>query len=297
VRSPVPTPLARPSFARRRAPAPLLLALAAVLACGRSDDSEPSSENGRGAASGGRRGERGRRSSESLLIAPLPAPYRTADLAGGGGGSVQGVVEVDGDVPRDTVVRPASEQGICGASLVDTTIELFGERKLGGVVVWLDGVAAGKPVPLARRFELTNEHCRLTPRVQAAIAGGTLNVRNVDPLLHRTRFTAGPPDSPETLAVIDQTDAGQVVPNEDVLREAALVEVRCATHPWTRAHLAVFDHPYFTVTRTQGVFVMDSVPPGRHRLIAWHERFGRVEQTVEVKAGEAVRVTVKMKGK
>ena len=126
------TPFARRSIVL----APALLLLAGVPSCGRSDGDQTSDEGRGGAASGGRR-------SPTLVIAPLPAPYRTADLAGGGGGSVQGVVEVDGDLPRDTVVRPASEQAICGASLVDTTIELFGGKKLGGVVVWLDRMAPG----------------------------------------------------------------------------------------------------------------------------------------------------------
>ena len=271
-----------------------MLASGTAGGCGGDADDQP---GGRGSASGSRGRGRGARDGDGsdLLIAPLPTPYQAADVAGGGG-SVEGVVEVDGDMPRDTVVRPASDEEICGASLVDTTIDADGSR-LSGAVVWLDDVQAGKPIPLSRRFELTNERCRLTPRVQAAIAGGTLNVRSVDPVLHRTRFIGGPPSRPVTLAEIDQTDEGQVVPNEDVLRAPGYVEVRCETHPWSRAHLAVFDHPYFTMSRHQGVFVMDSIPPGRHRLVAWHERFGRVEQTVEVKAGEAVRVTVKMKGR
>lgn len=278
----------RPAVPRRALAAALPLLVVAASGCGGSGDDGGAGRRGR-AASGGRGAD-----PSGLLIAPLPTPYQVAGVVAGG--SVEGVVQVEGEMPKDTTVRPAADQAICGASILDTTIDADG-GKLAGVVVWLDDVQAGKAIPLARRFELTNDGCRLTPRVQAAIAGGTLNVRSVDPVLHRTRFIGGPVSRPVTLAEINQTDEGQVVPNEDILRAPGMIEVRCETHPWSRAYLAVFDHPYFSVSRHQGVFAIDSVPPGRHRLVAWHERFGRVEQTVEVKAGEVARVTVKLNGR
>jgi hypothetical protein len=57
----------------------------------------------------------------------------------------------------------------------------------------------------------------------------------------------------------------------------------------------VFDHPYFDVTDRRGSFSMDSIPPGRYRLMAWHERYGAVEDSVDVKVGETTSVSVVLK--
>ena len=73
--------------------------------------------------------------------------------------------------------------------------------------------------------------------------------------------------------------------------------IRDADHPWPRAFLAVFDHPYYAVTQPDGSFRMDSVPPGTYTLVAWHERTGRSEQQVTVGANGAVKVDIALKGK
>ena len=48
------------------------------------------------------------------------------------------------------------------------------------------------------------------------------------------------------------------------------------------AWVAVFDHPLFSVTDGGGRFTIAGVPPGTYTLVAWHERFGKVEEQVTV---------------
>ena len=221
------------------------------------------------------------------VIRPSPAPYRLA--TSGAMGTIAGSVRLAGDPPPDSTIRPTMDVRVCGASFVDRTIVRRGEG-LGDVVVWLVDVGAGKPLPARRRFTLDNVRCRLEPRVQAVIAGGTLNVRSSDALLHRTRALRH--GSEQVLARWEHNDFGQVVPDDRVLREPGLIELRSEVHPWTRGWIAVFDHPYFVVTPPSGVFTLDGVPPGSYTLAAWHERFGRVEQPVTVAAGQASPVTI-----
>jgi hypothetical protein len=265
---------------RSAALAPLLAALLAVAACSHSDDAAAATERPRGGSAAG---------VASIITAPR-SPYRPTAVTNGG--SIQGVVELDGDAPRDTTVQPTRDEAVCGATLTDRTTDRRGDR-LGGVVVWLADVRAGKVLPRARRFELTNERCQITPRVQAAVVGGTLNVRNADPTQHRTRFLRQ--GAGDVLALVSQTDAGQVVPVERVLVAPGLVEVRNDQHPWMRGWIAVFDHPYYGVTARDGAFVFDSVPPGTYRVVAWHERLGKVEQRVTIAAGKDSRVVIKLR--
>jgi polysaccharide lyase family 4-like protein len=208
-------------------------------------------------------------------------------------GRVTGTVEIDGEPPPDTVFQPAGDPLICGTAFTRRGIERTGNRAVG-VVVWIDGLRSGKPLPVERRFELVNERCLLWPEVQTALAGGTLNVRNLDATEHRTRITrrAGG----EVLATIRETDEGQVVPNEHVLSKPGVLTLSCDTHPWTRAWIAVFDQPYFATTGRDGAFSIDSIPPGRYQLQLWHPRLGAAEESVTIEAGKAAVVTLRAKG-
>ena len=206
-------------------------------------------------------------------------------------GRVTGNVRLTGDVPADTVVHPTSDTDICGTDVFDTTLVRSGDG-LGGVVVWLDGVKSGKPIPYIRRHDIANDGCRLTPRVQAVVAGGTLNVRSLDRVVHRNRFIrAGAADT----ALVTENDEGQVVPLEHILSEPGLLEVRCDPHPWTRGWIAIFAHPYFAVTKPDGSFALDSVPPGRYQLRTWHERTGATSREVVVDSGGTAEVKLEIR--
>ena len=208
-------------------------------------------------------------------------------------GRLSGTVEIDGPLPPDSVVQPSIDQQECGAVYTRFGIEARGNRP-SGVVVWIHGLRSGKPLPLERRFEIANERCRLLPEVQAVIAGGTLNVRNRDALEHRTRIARQ--DGGDALALIRETDEGQVVPNERVLANPGVHELSCTAHPWTRAWSSVFDHPYFATT-TDGAFAIDSIPPGRYAVRAWHPRLGAVEDSVTIDAGVTSAVTLRPKAR
>lgn len=216
---------------------------------------------------------------EPAVIAPPAAPYR--EVAVQGGGRITGTVRVAGELPRDTTVRPTMDVDVCGASFVDRTYTHTADR-IGGAVVWLEDIRAGRALPMRRRFEVTNEDCQIEPRVQAVLAGGTLNVISADAVIHRTRVLRQ--HTGEIVGRYAHNDAGEVIPDDDVLATPGLLELRSEVHPWTRGFIAVFDHPYFDVTAANGQFTLADVPPGTYTLAAWHERFGKVERTVTVTA-------------
>jgi hypothetical protein len=271
---------------RTRAPrtlartAALALALIPVAGCDR--DNDPTQKRAAGSAA----------TSEALAATPgfsrqgVPYTARTLESIG----RATGTVEIEGAPPADSVVQPTSDQAVCGMSFTRRSLERRGNRAVGAVV-WIDGLRSGKPLPLERRFDITNGRCLITPELQAAIAGGTLNVQNLDAVEHRTRITRR--GSGELLATVRETDEGQVVPNEHVLTKAGVLELTCAAHPWTHAWIAVFDHPYFALTGTDGSFVIDSVPPGRYRVHAWHPRLGAMEESLTIEAGKASALTLR----
>lgn len=274
------TPHLRPSLLRHaRTTRGLLASFAVLAACNRGDHT-------------GVRGDSVAGAIPAASIEREPAStYRPVPLETFG--RVDGVVDVDGVLPADTLVAPTSDHTVCRNSFTDPTIMASGNH-LGGAIVWIPGIVEGKRLPLTRRYELVHTRCLAQPRTQAVIAGGTLNVRSDDAIPHRARFLRH--RTQETLRLVAQTGDGQVVPVTDVLAHPAHLEVRCDYHPWTRAWVAVFDHPYFMVTERDGAFSLDSVPPGRYRLVAWHERFGSVEDSVTVEANGRARVRLVFRG-
>jgi hypothetical protein len=245
--------------------------------------------------SGDRAGD-GAENGEALAATPrrsqqaTPYVVRQLDAIG----QIRGVVQIDGPAPADTVIQPSSDQLICGSGFTRRGIERRGNQ-VAGVVIWIEGLRSGKPLPLERRFEITSDRCTLVPEVQTAITGGTLNIRSLDAVEHRTRIVHR--DVGEVLATIRETDEGQVVPNERVLARPGTLELGCEVHPWTRAWIAVFDHPYFTTSLSDGSFAIDSLPPGRYQIRAWHPRLGPVEDSVTVSAGQAGQIVLDVRAR
>jgi len=246
-------------------------------------------------ASGRARSDSGVSTAREAMAAPAGSasqgvPYTTRPLTEYG--KVSGFVELKGQPPPDTVFQPSVDQLVCGTTSTRRGIDRAGNRVIG-VIVWIDGLRAGKALPPDRRFEVLNQNCLMFPEVQAAIAGGTLNVRNLDAAEHRTRITRS--GTAEVLATIRETDEGQVVPNEHVLAKPGVLRLTCDVHSWTHAWIVAFDHPYFTTTAGDGSFAIDSVPPGRYRLRLWHPRLEGAEETVTIEAGKTATITLRVK--
>lgn len=192
----------------------------------------------------------------------------------GTNGSITGTVVLD-SATRDSTVAVTRDQKVCGDSASVT------ETKPGNVLVWVDGITAGRPLPELRRSEIAIRGCRYAPRVLGVVAGTTINVKSQDRLVLTSRFFLE--GGPEPVAEIHTVDEGQVVPSERIAARPGIVEVRAPQHPWNRGFIAVFDHPYFAVADASGKFTIEELPPGTYTVKAWHERMDApVEQRVVV---------------
>jgi hypothetical protein len=247
----------------------------AALACSRDDTASARTRNG---AHGSDDGVPPRPS----VITPPNQPYKVVPVVGGG--TITGTIDIEGSAPVAAIIRPTVDQGVCGNSIVEKNLTLSGTR-IGGAIVWLTDIRSGKAFPLERRFELNNSNCMLDPYVQAISTGGTLNVGNDDRLLHTNRFiNVG---TGRIAGIAPFNDNGEVVPL-DRFSEPAEIEVVSDQHPWTRAWIAVLDHPYYAQTAANGTFTIDGIPPGKYRVRAWHPALGFTDDSVTVLAGQQV---------
>ena len=71
------------------------------------------------------------------------------------------------------------------------------------------------------------------------------------------------------------------------------IPVRDVVHPWKSGYICVVGHPFFEVTGSSGAFRLDGLVPGTYVIESWHEKLGTKQQTVTVKADEAVKIIFK----
>lgn len=224
-------------------------------------------------------------------LAPSPTPYIVEPVTNGG--TISGIVALDGPPPLDSTIHPPEEIArTCGGDFVDRTLDAQGPN-VSGAIVWLEGIRRGRALPVTRRFEVTLDHCRLVPRVQPVVAGSTIQLHSLDALRSLVRVAQWP--GGETRSTIATNNDGEVVPDDRAIASVGAFEVRGAQPAWLRAWVLAFDHPYFTTSGTGGTYTLTEIPPGQYRLVAWHERLGRVEQPVTVTAGQTTTVAIRMR--
>lgn len=249
---------------------------ATLMACGQPEN------DGRGRSSSG-----DTIAEAAYTSRPGLSPYREIEMTAMG--RLEGDVRLESSA-RDTIVVVTRNADLCGDRIPEGAI-VAPQGGLMNVVVWLTDAREGKPLPDSRRFEVTNSRCRLDPRVQGVIVGGTLNLKSADPVVHETVVRVS--GVSEVLETVTQNGDGQVVPLENVLARPVRLELSCRTHPWTQGWIHVFDHPYFVVSAPNGRFVLDSIPPGEYTMQTWHERLGRTTREIKVENGGITRVEVK----
>jgi len=220
----------------------------------------------------------------SVLVtgAMVDATYREIPVTDGA--RIVGTVRVAGDVatlPPQPVVK---EKEFCGDGITDERLVVDRAGNLGGVVVHLRGIEAGKPIPRSEPVRLDNRKCAFVPHVVAASVGQTVEMHNEDPFLHDAHAWLGT----ETLFNL-AIPKGRTV--RHVLARPGIVHVNCnVRHTWMHAYLFVTDDPYHAITDGGGRFVLDDVPPGTHTIAVWHELLGSRERQVTVAPGETATV-------
>ena len=198
--------------------------------------------------------------------------------------TVTGTVNFDGKAPT---LRPLAMDAdpVCAkkhsAPVPNEMLVLGGGNTMGNILVFVSkGLAQGKTFPVPKTpVTLDQNGCQYKPHVMGIMVGQTYKILNSDGVLHNIHtlpkvnpaFNKGmPPTLKETSTAFDKPEA--------------VFHIKCDVHPWMSAYMAVFSHPFFSVTGTDGKFTIAGLDPGTYEITAWHERLGVQTATVTVAA-------------
>ena len=218
---------------------------------------------------------------QDTLVLSSKKPYvRTGYEA-----TLSGTITFTGKRPK-TLQIDTSADPVCDEINPDLTTEwvVGNKRQLANVFIYvksdtLDTYTFEQP---SKAAALEHKGCRYVPHVLGMRVGQPLMIFNSDPTIHNTHPTprtnkewnqSQPPDSAALSVVFDKAEF--YVPFKD------------NQHPWEKAYVGVFDHPFFAVSDALGNYTVEGLPPGQYTVVAWHERFGEKTEEITVVPGEA----------
>ena len=212
----------------------------------------------------------------------------SASIAGQGGtGTIVGHVHYMGPTPVNPIIRmgadPRCNKLYVGKRPTSPTFVVGADGAMANVLVNLDGMFPATPVS-NMPVVLDQKDCQYAPRVVAARIGQTLEVRNDDPTEHNVHASSMVGNDFNT------TQPVKSMPFDFKLKGGEILRVRCDNHTWMTAYVGIFEHPYFSVSGTDGAFTIANVPVGKQTVKAWHEVMGTQMQMVDVQAGKTTTV-------
>lgn len=207
-------------------------------------------------------------------------------------GKIKGTVNFTGNVQSPGKIDMNSDAA-CVSKNPNATLESLKVKngKLENVIVFIkDGITAdGKKLSELSfqtpdsEMKLDQSGCVYVPRVLALQTNQKLTIHNSDQTIHTTQ--AASQKNPSWFTT-QQIDSAPVV--KTFTEPETVIPLKCSQHGWMAAYIAVFETPFFAVTKEDGAFEIKGVPPGEYTLAAWHEKGTAkgTEKTIQVKVNE-----------
>ena len=155
------------------------------------------------------------------------------------------------------------------------------------VVIYLQKVPGHYKAP-KKHVDLDQKYLHFGHRVLAVLKGTTVDFTNHDPVYHNI-FT----NSQLNKFDLGRKSAGQVS-SVKMNHVEVPVKVYCEIHSQMKTNILVLQNPFFATVQPGQPFEIGRIPPGTYKLIAWHDYWEPVEQTVTIKKGSATQINITM---
>ena len=205
-------------------------------------------------------------------------------------GSIHGAAFLDGPAPSlpaiDMQSEPACAKASQSAASARAVIVSSGGALANVVVYVKQGLGRYRFDSPKSPVVLDQKGCVYQPRIIALMTNQTLEISNSDATIHNVHAM------PKTNAEWNKAQReGSPLLETSFPRPELAIPFMCNVHPWMRAFVFVFDHPYFAITDSAGNFKIQNLPPGTYTIEAWQEKLGARTQTVTVAAKESKEVS------
>ncbi|HEV3059399.1 MAG TPA: carboxypeptidase regulatory-like domain-containing protein [Vicinamibacterales bacterium] len=205
------------------------------------------------------------------------------------GGTIAGHVKLTGTPPPNAVIKMGADPNCLkintGKRVVQQTVLRAEDGGLMNGFVNVKGSFPQVPAPPPASAVIEQQGCVYHPRVQGVRVGQTIEIKNSDATLHNIHSMSVKGNDFN----VGQPLAGLVYKYQ-VKTEEVMLHVKCDVHSWMTGYVAVLPHPYFAVTDATGAFTIANVPAGKQTVQVWHEQYGALTQTVDVKPGATTTV-------
>jgi len=157
--------------------------------------------------------------------------------------------------------------------------------EMRNVVVYLESVG---PSPVSTPSSggtsvLKQEGRSFVPHVLPVARGTTVLFPNEDPVYHNVF-------SLSRAATFDLGRYPQGTSKSFRCDQPGIVQVFCHIHSDMSAIILVLENPFFAVPDSKGRFVIEGIPPGTYRAVAFHERAQRITRSVKIEKGRVSEV-------
>ncbi|MCE9532199.1 MAG: hypothetical protein K8T89_13930 [Planctomycetes bacterium] len=218
-------------------------------------------------------------------------------------GNLKGQVQWQGPLPKIEKIVPGVNQAVCamGGPLEESYIINPKNQGLANVFVWIRPTGAMKDdafpkdkihpalaKPTKPAVEIDQPFCAFIPHVLAAREGQNMIIKNSATIAHNAKWSSKNNGDINPLIAA----GGMFQLAKPLVFEPGEIQVQCSIHGWMKAHVRVFDHPYFAVTDKDGNFEIPNAPAGKYNLFINHPDTGwlggipgRLGKPIEIKDG------------
>lgn len=198
--------------------------------------------------------------------------------------TLSGTIKLAGKGPKPSRIDMAADLVCYQVNPNPKTEDLVGNKgKLANVLIYvksetLDSYTFDQP-DSAKTLE--HKGCRYLPHVLGMRVGQPLTILNRDPTYHNTHLTRA------SNPAWDQSQAPGSPPLKKTFDQPEFIPVTDNQHPWEKAYVAVFAHPFFAISDEDGNYKIKGLPPGRYTVVVRHETLGEKTFEVTLVPGEA----------
>jgi len=218
----------------------------------------------------------------TIVLEPLgqePSSNKKAYVRTGQEATVSGTVTFTGKPPKPFKIDMGADPSCyTGNRYPKNDWFVVSNERLANVLVYV----TSNPIldnywfePPSSAVVMEHKGCRYEPHVLGIQAGQPLSILNSDHTQHNTHPT------PKNNAEWNQSQSVGAPPIVKTFERAELlIPFKDNQHPWEKAYVSVFSHPFFAVSDADGNYKIEGLPPGSYKITGWHEKLG--EKTVEV---------------